>query len=177
MIFYVRHGQTDDNLKGIFTGDSNTPLNETGFEQARVTAQLLKNKKIDIVYCSPLTRARQTAGEIMKFHKGVPLVIDERIEERDDGDFKGKPTEGLDAERWNLNNDKFNKTGESIAQVYARVKEFYDEILKKHQNENVLVVAHNGIARLTKSYFLGFPESGNMCEYDLGNAEVLVLSK
>ena len=62
MIYFVRHGQTDDNKYGIIQG--NKPLNETGVAQAKETAEILKNEHFDICYCSPLERTKQTMQEI-----------------------------------------------------------------------------------------------------------------
>jgi len=55
MIYFVRHGQTDDNANGnLLTGWSATPLNERGFAQARETAAALKDIKFDVCFCSVL---------------------------------------------------------------------------------------------------------------------------
>ena len=62
MRFYVtRHGQTAWNRENIVCGITDLPLDETGVEQARQTAQRLKDTPIDRVIVSPLLRARQTA--------------------------------------------------------------------------------------------------------------------
>ena len=71
MIYFIRHGQTDDNLNQIYTGQKDVPLNQNGIEQAKSTAKELKDTKIDICFCSPLLRAKQTSEEIMKYHKNI----------------------------------------------------------------------------------------------------------
>ena len=77
MIYFVRHGQTDDNANGnLLTGWSATPLNEKGFAQARETAENLNDIKFDICFCSPLLRTRQTLNEIIKYHKNLNVVYD-----------------------------------------------------------------------------------------------------
>lgn len=71
-LFLVRHGQTDWNRDGRFQGQSDIPLNEKGFEQARRCGRLLAGlvgagtleKERHQLFCSPLTRARQSADEI-----------------------------------------------------------------------------------------------------------------
>ena len=84
MIYFVRHGQTDDNANGnLLTGWSATPLNERGFAQARETAAALKDIKFDVCFCSPLLRTRQTLEEILKFHEGLSIIFDDRLKERD----------------------------------------------------------------------------------------------
>ena len=63
MKFYVtRHGQTAWNRENLVCGITDLPLDETGREQARQTAQKLKDTHLDRVIVSPLLRARQTAA-------------------------------------------------------------------------------------------------------------------
>lgn len=113
MICLVRHGQTDDNLKKIFTGDNDVPLNETGFKQAKETAEKLRSIHFDLCFCSPLLRAKQTANEILRFHPNLPIIFDERLKERD-AELKGKSVLKFDHDRWQMKFDKDNKFGESI---------------------------------------------------------------
>lgn len=60
-IFLIRHGETAWNSEGIFRGQSEIPLNERGLQQARATGEYLQAINFDAVFCSPLSRARQTA--------------------------------------------------------------------------------------------------------------------
>ena len=59
-------GETDSNKAGILQGQINTPLNETGVEQAELAGHVLKTTQLDDVYSSDLDRVRQTASEIVK---------------------------------------------------------------------------------------------------------------
>ena len=80
-IYYVRHGQTDLNLaKKMQGGGTEKELNETGISQANETRKELENVKYDIVICSPMYRAKQTA-EIINQNRNVQTIIDERIRE------------------------------------------------------------------------------------------------
>ena len=65
-------------------------INNTGIKQAEKTRDLIKNEKIDLILCSPLKRARQTA-EIINQNRNINMVIDERISERNFGEFEGIP--------------------------------------------------------------------------------------
>ncbi len=83
-VFLVRHGQSIANKIRICQGNQNkwtdTSLTYTGKTQARKVAERLKGEKFDIIYSSPLKRAKQTANIINKFHnKGI--IIDDRIKE------------------------------------------------------------------------------------------------
>ena len=60
-IYFLRHGQTDNNREGRMQGRVDIPLNETGRAQARCAARRLKSISFDAVYSSPLGRAVETA--------------------------------------------------------------------------------------------------------------------
>ncbi len=180
MIYFVRHGQTNDNLKFIISGSNrDVSLNENGKKQAKQTAEKLKDVKIDICFCSPMKRAKQTAKEILKFHKNVPIFFDERIKERNFGMLDGVVDENgiLYSKNWDMKLDLTVTGMETIDEIYNRVKSFYDEILKKYPDKNILVVAHNGIARVSCCYFYGFPENGNLNIYEVDNSEIKVFDK
>ena len=57
--------------------------------------------------------------------------------------------------------------------VYDRVSNFYDEIIKKYGNKNILVVAHSGIGRISSAYFNGFPKDNDFSTIVMQNAEVV----
>ena len=88
-ILMIRHGETDWNVAKKVQGKADIPLNENGIEQAKTARQKLKNEKIDIIICSPLKRARQTA-EIINAEIQCPILYEEGITERDFGEFEGK---------------------------------------------------------------------------------------
>lgn len=94
-ILLVRHGQTEWNLLKKVQGKADVELNEQGIKQAEETRNSLKNEKIDLILCSPLKRAMQTA-EIIKQGRNIKMIIDERISERDFGEFEGMPNTDFD---------------------------------------------------------------------------------
>ena len=67
-IYLFRHGQSEFNLKKIFTGWMDAKLTELGVEQAKNLGEMLSDKKIDIAYVSRLSRAKDTLIEVLKFH-------------------------------------------------------------------------------------------------------------
>ena len=89
MKFYVtRHGQTAWNRENLVCGITDLPLDETGREQARQTAQKLKDTHLDRVIVSPLLRARQTA-ELICQGRALPLSVDARVREQNYGIYEG----------------------------------------------------------------------------------------
>ena len=87
-LYFVRHGQTDWNVRGKLQGKSDIALNETGRLQAVETREKLKQVAMDAIYCSPLMRARETA-EIINVLWELPIQCDDRLMERSFGDMEG----------------------------------------------------------------------------------------
>mgnify|MGYP001094970964 CR=1 FL=1 len=91
MILFIRHGQTDYNIKHLLAGgDIDLSINSKGEQQAEETGLKLKDTKLDLVFCSPLLRAKQTAEKVLKFHKDTPIIYDDRLKERFFGKLNGK---------------------------------------------------------------------------------------
>ncbi len=95
MIYIIRHGQTELNIRNVLQGRSNHPLNETGIRQAEEAAERLKGISFDAVYSSPLIRAVRTAEIIAP---AVKPVIDERLIEMEYGPYEGKSLRDLGSE-------------------------------------------------------------------------------
>ncbi len=172
MIYFVRHGQTDDNANGnLLTGWSATPLNDKGFAQALETAENLKDIEFDICFCSPLLRAKQTLAEIIKYHKNLNVIYDDRLKERDYGEITGKPANICEFRRWNAN-DKIPYKMETIPEMFDRIASFYAD-LKNYRGKNILIVAHSGVGRITHFYFNGKPQDNDYSNFEIGNAKVM----
>ncbi|KAJ3355393.1 hypothetical protein GGF32_002012 [Allomyces javanicus] len=97
-LILVRHAETDLNVRRPRVVQSNidNPLNQKGLQQAMLLAYRLRNEKIDYIYSSPLTRCRQTAEEIARFHDKA-VLYDDRLNEQNLGDLTG--LSWLDAKR------------------------------------------------------------------------------
>ena len=162
-IYYVRHGQTDWNLaERMQGGGSEKKLNETGIKQAKETKQELENVKYDVLICSPMHRAIQTA-EIINKDRNVPIIIDERIRERKLGELEGnKVTDETEKKIWDYNLNYQIPNGENIHDFEKRILEFFNEIKLKYVDKTVLIVAHGGIAKVIKMHLYGMPESNNL---------------
>ena len=90
-IYLCRHGRTQWNDERKIQGRTDIPLNETGIFQAQALSQFLYScsPKADLIVCSPMMRARQTAEPIAKA-LGLEIVIDEDITEVDTGEYTGQ---------------------------------------------------------------------------------------
>lgn len=175
MIYITRHGQTDWNILKKVMGRIDQPLNENGRRQASLISESMLDEKLDLIICSPLLRARQTA-QIINQKKNAKIVYDDRIIERDFGEFEGLTIDEFDFANWwdyykNLEHDK----AESITEFFNRIYSFLDEIVEKFCDKNVLIVTHGGGVSIPIScYFNGEIPHGFLIDrgYNLDNCEV-----
>lgn len=93
-IIFWRHGQTDANRDMRIQGAIDIPLNELGHRQAAAAARELVKLSPSRLYCSDLTRAQQTAGELVAL-TGLAPVVDARLRERSYGSWEGLTAEEI----------------------------------------------------------------------------------
>ena len=152
-LFFIRHGQTEANVKGILTGRLETNLTQKGIDDAIALSKELK-EEFDYYYCSPLTRTHQT----LKAIKGdVDFTIDERITEVSSGDWQGKLKSELPEREYELYKKGLLNppNGESLQDVDKRIKSFLNDMFSKYKkDEKILVVTHNGFMRSLKRMFI-----------------------
>lgn len=96
-ILLTRHGQTEWNFLKKVQGKADIKLNEKGIEQVKDVKDKLKNEQIDFILCSPLIRAVEAAN-IIKGGRNIQILIDEKLSERDFGEFEGMPNTDFDYE-------------------------------------------------------------------------------
>jgi len=124
------------------------PLTRKGVLDAKQKAKSLKGK-IDLIYASPILRAKQTAMIIADEIK-VPFFVDERLREIDMGILQNKAYEKFDeyivdkiSGKRDLN--KKIENGESLNDVKQRAIQFILELEKIHRGKNILIVSHGGV--------------------------------
>ena len=173
-IYYVRHGQTDWNLsRKMQGGGTEKELNETGINQANETRKELENVKYDIIICSPMYRAKQTA-EIINKDKNVKTIIDERIRERKLGKLEGHEiTDEIEKQIWDYNLNYQIPEGENLHDFEKRILDFLEDIKEKYSDKTVLIVAHGGIAKVIKAHLYGMPKSKLLSDISTKNCEII----
>ena len=154
-LFFVRHGESEANVKLEYAGHLSVPLTAKGeFEAEHTSANFSKTNDISKIYCSPLLRAQQTAGFFAKKFN-LPIEINDLIQEQDMGDYSGKAyafTEKLPSfepnvgKRWNWAPDN----GETYAQVARRACQFLAFVQVRPADEKILVVTHGVFLRLMR---------------------------
>jgi broad specificity phosphatase PhoE len=150
-IFLARHGESDWNVEKRFQGHSDRPLTERGREQAHALANLVGSEKIDAVYTSPLSRARETA-EIVAARAGLKAVALPELREVDTGSWSGLSRADVEARfpegfaRWRSGGSGW-EDGESYEEMAERVIGALRKIAEDHPDGRVLVISHGGPIR------------------------------
>ena len=152
MLYIIRHGKTDWNQKYKLQGRTDIPLNEEGIEMARQACERYKDVHFDVCYCSPLTRARQTA-ELLLEGRDVPVIYDDRLLEMGFGIYEGteyvydKPD--CPVRELFFHPEKYKAEGgaESLQDLFARTGSFLEEVAYPMVKEgrDVLIVGHGAM--------------------------------
>ncbi|MGE3248335.1 MAG: 2,3-bisphosphoglycerate-dependent phosphoglycerate mutase [Beijerinckiaceae bacterium] len=198
LLVLIRHGQSDWNLKNLFTGWKDPDLTEVGVKEARAAGQRLKTKGIgfDKVFTSALTRAQHTTDLVLEElgQKDLAQVRDWRVNERDYGDLSGlnkaeaaKKWGDEQVMIWRRSYDTPPPGGESLRDTLARVLPYYcqDILPCVLRGERTVVVAHgNSLRALLMVLERATPETIPGIELETGvpvvyrlNADSTVASK
>lgn len=162
-IYILRHGETEENTRGIMQGNMETLLNETGRNQAISVREKVKEAGIDLVITSPKLRAKETA---VLAAPGIELIEDDRLLSRDHGEFEGLARDEINLnDYWNIKKNIQYEKAESVGEIFNRVSSLLNDILLKYPNRKVMLVTHSALTRVFYYYFNGFPEDGDLMEY------------
>jgi probable phosphoglycerate mutase len=170
-LWLVRHGETEWSLSGAHTGRTDIPLTAAGRERAAAVGRYLAGRKFAGVLVSPLGRARETC----RLAGYENAQIDPGLSEWDYGDYEGRTTAQIQAERpgWSLWSDGV-PNGETAAQVAARADGVIAHALAVAGEGDVALFAHGHILRVLAARWLGLPpEDGRL--FALGTAAVSTL--
>lgn len=156
----VRHGQSEWNLKNLFTGWRDVGLTEQGHEEAKAAGTKLaaRGLKFDIAYTSALVRAQVTCQHILDAvgQADLETVRDQALNERDYGELSGLNKDDARAKWgeeqvhiWRRSYDIQPPGGESLKDTGARVWPYYMHTMQPHvlRGETVLVAAHGNSLR------------------------------
>jgi len=138
-ITYFVHGTTTDNQKNISSGWKDAPLSELGIKQSKELSNQIGNKKFDVVFCSDLKRAIDSAE--ISFKDKFPIKQDKRLRECNYGDFNGKPSEIVEPMQEEYIKVKF-PNGESYEDVKARISDFLKFLKNNYDGKHIAIVAH-----------------------------------
>ena len=152
-LYFVRHGETEWNREKRIQGRLDSNLTETGIRDAYLLSEKLKSVPFKEVISSPSKRTVHTAS-ILKNHRSIPFRTDERLMEINLGPWQGKTIEEIEKEdperyhcyRYQPSLYTCNK-GENFHNVKERLLNFLEDIEKKHNEGNVLIVTHGMVLK------------------------------
>jgi len=180
----VRHGQSEWNALGLWTGQEDIGLTEQGRVEARSAAEHLRELTLHKGYSSNLSRAQQTLEEIKSAleHTDLETVYHKALNERHYGDYQAK-------NKWDIKDtigeENFTKLrrswdhpvphGETLKDVHARVLPYYEDTILSDLKEgkNVIVAAHGNSLRALMKH-LEEVEDRNVHELEIGTGEVIM---
>ena len=171
-IYATRHGQTNWNKADKICGITDVELTDKGREQAKELAEKCAERgDIDIIICSPLKRARDTAQAVAdKIHKEI--IIDEGLTEWNYGSYEGlhRSAEGFPNAKIQFG-CKMKGGGESLLQLTHRVYSVIDKVREQYPDKNVLLVCHGGVCRVIETYFNDMTTE-QFLHFFMGNCEL-----
>lgn len=169
-LFAARHGQTQWNVDNKICGTTDLPLTEEGWNQARALADKTVDLDLDLIICSTMLRAKQTASAVAD-KLNIPVIEDARLVEQNYGIYEGmdRKTPGF------LENKRHFAVrypgGESMMDVAHRIYGLLEDVKREHDGKNVLLVCHGGVLRLVRSYFEPMTNE-EYFHYSPGNADI-----
>ena len=150
-LLLLRHGQTELNRDGKYSGRGNPELTDLGKKQiAHAARHISERGDVDVILSSPLGRCQETAqaaAEALGMGKDA-ITTDEAIIEMDFGTWEGRRFVEIQEDHPEAHRECFNYAtaaphgGESPEQVYRRVSEFVDRVIAEYPGKTVLVVTH-----------------------------------
>lgn len=171
----IRHGETSFNNQKLITGLRNPELTQKGIRQITNLRKTLP-EKVDYIFSSKLKRCIQSA-ELINLEFNVPVILDERLNERSFGSLQGKSWEEIDpsgkirAKDLNFEFDYHSFGGETHKEVLLRTEFFLADLLLKYKNTQNICVTSSGIIKaiyiLTDSRILTSIGNGTIHEFTI----------
>lgn len=176
-IYFIRHGETDTNVSGkLHSSGDLRELNETGIEQMKKVSGVLKKVEIERIYSSKEKRAVESA-KILSDVIGKPVIQIEGMQERNWGEFTGKPwsevAKVLEPMSLQERYEYIPENGESWREFEERLIKTLNKIVYDNNGGNIAIVTHGGAIRALMPYLLGTGREESY-KYDPDNASITV---
>ena len=163
-LLIVRHGFSLTNKEKRYTGQMDVPLDAIGLLQGEAASRYLAaHYAVDAIYSSDLCRAVETVRPLSE-RLSLPIRKDARLREYFMGEWEGKAfsevktlfpmtCQALKTEPWRVRYDG----GECVQDVFLRVSECLDEIIKENEGKTVVIASHGGAIRQILRYVMRLP--------------------
>lgn len=183
-LILVRHGKSEWNEKGLWTGFQDVSLAQAGMKEAQDAGAAIKDIHIDLAFTSALKRAQETLDEILKTtgQTDIPIIKDAALNERDYGEMTGKNKWEIKEQygeeqflKWRRGWNEPIPGGETLKDVYERVVPYYKENIlpSLKDGKNVLIAAHGNSLRALVKYLENITEDG-VTKLEIATGEVYV---
>lgn len=147
-ILFVRHGKTEWNNQKKMQGSVDIPLSDDGIEHAKIMAKKLKDTKIDVAFCSPLDRAKQTMDIINNSRENkIPVITEEALTERNYALYEGR---NKDLFNYNIVWDYSNPLNieKFFEFAWPIINFIFGKLLRGYKDKTVLIVSHGGVSKI-----------------------------
>lgn len=139
-ITYFVHGTTLDNENHLSSGWNDVALSELGVKQALALKELTSGQKFDVVFCSDLKRAHDSAK--LAWQGIYPIIPDARLRECNYGNLNGASSSIVESMQEDECIEKPFPEGESYEDVKARIASFLEFLQKNYKDKHIAIVAH-----------------------------------
>lgn len=183
-LVFVRHGQSEWNALGLWTGLTDISLSEQGRLEAREAAEHLRDITLHKGYASNLKRVHETLLEIKDAlsHKDLEMVAHEALNERDYGDYTAKNKWGVQKQIGEVEFTKLRRNwdhpvpgGETLKDVHARAVPYFEQHILEDlkSGKNIIVAGHGNTLRALMKHLDEVPDD-KVHEIEIGTAGVVV---
>jgi broad specificity phosphatase PhoE len=155
-IFFVRHGEVYNQKDILYARLPRYKLSEKGRQEVQLTAKFLRRESIDVIYSSPMLRARQTAQIIREFHPDAPLHLSKYLNEIRTS-YQGATREVLNSIDWDFYDHRLSDDDETREQILERLQQQLRLTLRRHAGGKVVWVAHGDLVIVFTLWGKGMP--------------------
>ncbi|MGB8644585.1 MAG: alpha-ribazole phosphatase [Anaerolineae bacterium] len=162
-LYLIRHGESEWNHCGKYTGRQDISLSALGRQQAEQIAHRLSGERIAAIYSSPLKRAQETAAPLARAH-GLPVQLEPGLAEIHHGDWEGLTTSEVverfpdEYAQWQTEPHRVQMpAGESLDDVTRRSWAAFERIVAEQSGQTVVLSSHDAVIRVLLLQALGLP--------------------
>ncbi|WP_096439617.1 histidine phosphatase family protein [Alteribacter populi] len=157
ILYLIRHGQSEANVKGIIQGHAEFPLSELGKKQAVLAGEAFRDHHLDMIFTSDLERATKTAEAIAEFHP-LDVLPWEQVREIGLGPLEGKTRAEMKIEFPDLETKSLLTSGiegsETIEEITARCAHVAEQLRAAYKGKRVAIVSHGGFISIFLMYLI-----------------------
>lgn len=160
-ILVIRHGQSEADILQVHEGRVDYPLTEKGHKQAQIMADFIKsNFKVNKIYSSTLTRAKQTAQYLADIFN-LDIIYEEDLQEFNNGLLAGLTYEEAKIKYPKVDNLPIDKSVygmESLLEFRNRAERVLNKILEETKDDKtIVIISHGKMINQLYHVFLNLP--------------------